>query len=46
MLDFAARHNIQPIIQKFPMTVAGVEEALDIVQAGKMRYRGVLEAEQ
>jgi D-arabinose 1-dehydrogenase-like Zn-dependent alcohol dehydrogenase len=46
MLDFAARHNIQPIIQKFPMTTAGVEEALGMVEAGKMRYRGVLEVEQ
>ena len=45
MLDFAARNNIMPIIQKYRMTVEGIEEALDVIQAGKMRYRGVLEAQ-
>jgi len=46
MLDFAERHDIKPIIQKFPMSAEGAQEALDLVQAGKMRYRGVLEAQQ
>lgn len=45
MLDFAARHDIKPIIQKYPMTAEGIQEALDVIQAGKMRYRGVVEAQ-
>lgn len=42
MLSFAARHKIRPIIEEFPMTLQGVNEALDKLAAGKMRYRGVL----
>lgn len=42
MLEFAAEHNIKPIIEKFPMTEKGVEEALDKLSNGSVRYRGVL----
>lgn len=42
MLEFAAHHKIEPIIQKFPMTVEGITEALDKLSKGEMRYRGVL----
>ena len=42
MLEFAALHGIEPIIEKFPMTEQGVTEALDKLAAGSMRYRGVL----
>lgn len=42
MLDFAARHKIQCIVEKFPMTLDGVSEAVDKLRSGKMRYRGVL----
>lgn len=42
MLDFAAHHQIRPIIQTFPMTVQGIEESMKTLDEGKMRYRGVL----
>lgn len=44
MLDFAARHAIKPQIEKFPMTLAGVKDAMQKLRDGKMRYRGVLVA--
>jgi D-arabinose 1-dehydrogenase-like Zn-dependent alcohol dehydrogenase len=42
MLEFAALHEIKPIIQKFPMSVEGIEDAMSTLRDGKMRYRGVL----
>lgn len=45
MLEFAAYHKIRPTIQKFPMTVEGIEEAFGALDSGKMRYRGVLVAQ-
>jgi D-arabinose 1-dehydrogenase-like Zn-dependent alcohol dehydrogenase len=45
MLEFAAFHGIKPIIQKFPMTVEGIEEAFGKLDDGSMRYRGVLVAQ-
>jgi D-arabinose 1-dehydrogenase-like Zn-dependent alcohol dehydrogenase len=42
MLDFAARHNIKPIIERFPLTKSGVEQGMEKLREGKMRYRGVL----
>lgn len=44
-LTFAARHNIRPWIEEFPMTVDGLTEALDRLSEGKIRYRAVLTAE-
>ena len=41
MLDFAALHNISPIIEKFPMTEKGITEAMEKLGNGSMRYRGV-----
>jgi len=41
MLDFCARHDIAPTIEKFPMSK--VNEALEHLRAGKARYRIVLE---
>lgn len=40
MLDFAARHNIQPLTQTFPLSRAN--QAIDHLKAGKARYRVVL----
>jgi alcohol/geraniol dehydrogenase (NADP+) len=40
MLDFAARHNIAPVTEEFPMSKAN--EALAHLHAGKARYRIVL----
>jgi alcohol/geraniol dehydrogenase (NADP+) len=42
MLDFAARHDIRPQVEMFPM--AKVNEALKHLADGKARYRIVLEA--
>ncbi|KAF7328515.1 NAD(P)-dependent alcohol dehydrogenase protein [Mycena venus] len=44
MLDFAARNNITPLIEQFPLTKSGVEEGMRRLREGKMRYRGVLVA--
>jgi alcohol/geraniol dehydrogenase (NADP+) len=43
MLDFAARHNIAPQTEHFPMT--RINEAFDRLAAGKARYRIVLDAD-
>lgn len=42
MLEFAALYNIKPMIQQFPMSVAGIEDAFKKLEAGEVRYRGVL----
>lgn len=42
MLEFAALHKIAPIMEKFPLTEKGLEEAMDKLADGSMRYRGVL----
>lgn len=46
MLAFAALHQIRPVIEEFPMTVEGIEEAFHKLEAGKMRYRAVIVAPQ
>jgi uncharacterized zinc-type alcohol dehydrogenase-like protein len=43
MLDFAARHGIEPQVEHFPMS--RVNEALDHLRAGKARYRIVLDSD-
>lgn len=42
MLVFAAKHGIKPTIEKFPLTKQGVVDAMQKLQDGKVRYRGVL----
>ncbi|KAJ1936038.1 hypothetical protein FBU59_005187 [Linderina macrospora] len=41
MLDFAAEHNIRPIIERFPMSK--INDAIERVESGRIRYRAVLE---
>jgi uncharacterized zinc-type alcohol dehydrogenase-like protein len=41
MLDFAALHHIEPLVETFPMSQ--VNEALAHLQSGKARYRIVLQ---
>jgi uncharacterized zinc-type alcohol dehydrogenase-like protein len=41
MLEFAARHNILPQTEHFP--IEKVNEAFDHLRAGKARYRIVLD---
>lgn len=43
MLDFAARHGIAPQVERFPMS--RVNDALAHLEAGKARYRVVLDAD-
>jgi D-arabinose 1-dehydrogenase-like Zn-dependent alcohol dehydrogenase len=45
MLAFAAHHQIKPIIEIFPMTAEGIEESMQKLDEGKMRYRAVLVVE-
>ncbi|KAJ6515231.1 chaperonin 10-like protein [Mycena sanguinolenta] len=42
MLDFAARHHVEPVIERFPMTRDGVENGMAKLREGTMLYRGVL----
>lgn len=43
MLDFAARHAIQPQVERFPMS--RINDALTRLASGKARYRIVLDAD-
>ncbi|KAG9315196.1 NADP-dependent alcohol dehydrogenase [Chiua virens] len=45
MLHFAAQHHVKPIVQEFPFTVEGIEEAMKKLADGEIRYRAVLVAE-
>jgi len=42
MLRFAAHHKIKPIVQEYPLTLDGLVEAMDKLDQGQMKYRGVL----
>ncbi|KAI7758881.1 hypothetical protein LZL87_009876 [Fusarium oxysporum] len=42
MLSFSALHEIKSIIETFPFTEGGIDEAMEKLRQGKMRYRGVL----
>lgn len=44
MLNFAAAHNIKPVIEEFELNEAGVADAISKLKAGKLRYRAVLHA--
>jgi len=44
MLEFAALHSIKPIVQEFPLTLLGIEEAIGKLDKGQIRYRAVLVA--
>jgi D-arabinose 1-dehydrogenase-like Zn-dependent alcohol dehydrogenase len=44
MLAFAAHNHIKPTIEKFEFSEEGFAEALDRMNSGKLRYRGVLVA--
>lgn len=42
MLRFAAHHQIKPINMEFPMTTEGITKAMETLDNGGMRYRGIL----
>jgi len=46
MLRFAAFHGIKPLIQQFPMSVEGIEDAMTKLGKGQVRYRAVLVVEE
>ncbi|KAI0030878.1 chaperonin 10-like protein [Vararia minispora EC-137] len=45
LLSFAATHNVKPIVQEFPMTQKGLSDAFAALDAGTVRYRAVLVAQ-
>jgi len=45
MLEFAGLNGVNAITEEFPMSTEGIEEAIERLNAGKMRYRGVLVAQ-
>jgi len=42
MLNFAALHSIKPVVMEWQMSAKGIEDAMETLRTGKMRYRGVL----
>lgn len=42
MLEFAALHQIRPIVEQFPMTEEGIKKAMDKLDRGEVYYRAVL----
>lgn len=42
LVEFAAKKKITPTTMTFPLTASGVEDAMETLRNGKMRYRGVL----
>ncbi|KAI0838869.1 GroES-like protein [Hypoxylon sp. FL0890] len=45
MLEFAALHKIKPVVQTFPMTEAGIQEAMEKLEKGQIHFRAVLKPE-
>lgn len=41
MFHFAARHNIRPTIERYPMTASGLNDAIKALQEGRVHYRAV-----
>lgn len=42
LVEFAAVKNIKPTIMKYPFTAEGIEQAMQDLRDGKVRYRAVL----
>ena len=45
MLEFAARHHIEPVVETFPMTEQGIADAIDKLEKGEVHFRAVLLAQ-
>ncbi|RYP88802.1 hypothetical protein DL770_004594 [Monosporascus sp. CRB-9-2] len=45
MLEFAALHKIEPVVETFPMTEEGIKEAMERLEQGKVHFRAVLKSE-
>lgn len=46
MLEFSARNKITPMIETLPMTEAGINEAIERLKRGEVRYRFVLKSQR
>ena len=46
MLDFAAKHHVRPKLQLFGFGPEPLQEAMDVLEKGGMRYRGVIEIQK
>ncbi|KAL1961667.1 hypothetical protein VTN77DRAFT_1342 [Rasamsonia byssochlamydoides] len=46
LLDFVVLHGIRPITMSFPLNKDGIQRAFQVLEEGRMRYRGVLVAER
>ncbi|KAL5314087.1 hypothetical protein ACEPPN_018511 [Leptodophora sp. 'Broadleaf-Isolate-01'] len=44
LLELASIHGVKPILEEYPLSVDGITDALKHLQAGEVRYRGVLKA--
>lgn len=44
MLEFASRHGIVPTIETFKLSEDGLDQALERLKTGSIRYRAVLAA--
>ena len=44
MLDFAAVHDIRPMVMRYKLSKQGIEQAIEDLEKGRMRYKGVLSA--
>jgi D-arabinose 1-dehydrogenase-like Zn-dependent alcohol dehydrogenase len=42
MLEFAAHHQIKPILQEYPLSQEGITNAMSDLEEGSVRYRAVL----
>lgn len=42
MLEFTARNNIHPLLDREPLSTQGIENLFARLRSGKVRYRGVL----
>lgn len=42
MLKFAALHQIKPVVQQFPLSEAGIKDAMDKLEKGQVHFRAVL----
>ncbi|KAJ5199795.1 alcohol dehydrogenase, partial [Penicillium cf. griseofulvum] len=46
LIEFCNRKRVKPTIMKFPMTLNGIEEAMQKLRDGEIRYRAVLVREE
>jgi D-arabinose 1-dehydrogenase-like Zn-dependent alcohol dehydrogenase len=45
MLQFCAKNNLAPVIERFPLSNEGVQEAIEALSTQSIRYKAVLSSE-